>query len=59
MRVKAKCWLNYNGVWHMGGEVFEVDDKDMESVKDYVSCCEDITVAFPPNKPKKRGRPKK
>ena len=63
MKVKAKHWLNYNGVWHKGGETFEVDNVD--EVKDYVVAdSEYVSEIFPPDKdeaeqPKRRGRPKK
>ena len=58
MRVVAKCWLNYDGVWHKGGEEFEV--RDYAEVKDYAEPAEPA-ADFPKvylNTPK-RGRPKK
>lgn len=62
MKVKAKHWLNYNGVWYKGGEEFEVED--IEQVKDYVDPVEFVSDVFPPDEvpneaPKRRGRPKK
>ena len=56
MKVIAKHWLNYNGVWHKGGEEFEVDD--FETVKEYADLAEETSEIFPPE-PKRRGRPKK
>lgn len=57
MKVRAKHWLNYNGVWHKGGEEFEVDN--FEQVKDYAEPVQFESAVFPPEEPKKRGRPKK
>ena len=71
MKVKAKHWLNYNGVWHKGGETFEVDSFDevkghAEKVNEEVQETGNtyISEIFPPvdepvEQPKKRGRPKK
>lgn len=56
MKVIAKCWLNHNGVWHRGGEEFEVED--FEAVKDFAEPTEEVSEIFPPE-PKRRGRPKK
>ena len=59
MRVRAKCWINYNGVWHKGGEEFEV--ADCEEVKEYAIPLVDtpqIRVADMKDTPK-RGRTKK
>ena len=62
MKVIARHWLNYNGVWHKAGEEFEVDD--FEAVKEYVDVRprtggeEFVSEVFPPE-PKKRGRAKK
>lgn len=60
MKVVAKHWLNYNGVWHKGGEEFEVENFD--EVKEYADAKEFVSDVFPPeDKPveKRRGRPKK
>ena len=71
MKVRAKHWLNYNGVWYKGGEIFEADD--FNEVKEHADKLEDetesvnesyISEIFPPadepaDQPKKRGRPKK
>lgn len=63
MKVTAKCWLNYNGVWHKGGESFDVDN--IEEIKDYVTVnSEYVSEIFPSDEPvveppKRRGRPKK
>lgn len=71
MKVIAKHWLNYNGVWHKGGDAFDVDD--FEDVKEHAEKAEEetdkvdetyVSNIFPPadepaEQPKKRGRPKK
>ena len=68
MKVKAKHWLNYNGVWHRAGETFEVEDFD--TVKDHAEKVGEakeevkeqyVSEIFPPveEQPKRRGRPKK
>ena len=62
MRVKAKCWVNYNGVWHKGGEIFNVESE--EEVKGLVVVSDDfVSDIFPPEEtveePKRRGRPRK
>jgi hypothetical protein len=58
MRVVAKCWVNYDGVWHKGGEEFDV--KDFAEVKDYADPAEP-SEDFPKVRltEKKRGRPRK
>lgn len=63
MKVVAKHWLNYNGVWYKGGDEFEVDD--FETVKEYADMKRDsfVSEVFPPEKESteqpKRGRKKK
>ena len=62
MKVKAKYWLNYNGVWHRAGETFEVDNYD--EVKNHAEEVKEqyVSEIFPPDtteQPKRRGRPKK
>jgi len=65
MRVKAKHWLNYNGVWHKGGDTFEADNFDeikehVEKVEETVDETPYVSEIFPPvEQPKRRGRPKK
>lgn len=58
MKVMAKHWLNYNGVWHKGGDVFEVED--FEQVKEFAEPAGEVfeSEVFPPE-PKRRGRQKK
>lgn len=58
MKAIAKHWLNYNGVWHAGGEEFEVEN--FEDVKEYADMKTDefVSDVFPPETPK-RGRKKK
>ena len=65
MKVIAKHWLNYSGVWHKGGEIFDADD--YEAVKDYVTPVREgfVSEVFPPDEekpaetPRRRGRPRK
>lgn len=66
MKVIAKHWVNYNGVWHKSGDEFEVND--FEAVKDFAvkgpqeaaQREEYVSEVFPPvEQPKRRGRPKK
>ena len=57
MKVRAKCWINYNGVWHKGGEEFEV--ADIEEVKDYVIPLFDTPQVRLTDAAPKRGRPRK
>lgn len=65
MKVTAKCWLNYNGVWYKGGDTFEADDFDeikehVEKVEETVEETQYVSEIFPPNEqPKRRGRSKK
>lgn len=68
--VKANCWLNYNGVWHRCGELFDVEETDKDAlVRDELVTVVDgyVSKVFPPveedaptgsDKPK-RGRRKK
>ena len=59
MKVKAKHWLNYNGVWHKGGDEFEIPDEDFKEISEYVKVGEYVSAIFPPEEPKKRvGRPR-
>ena len=69
MKVTAKHWLNYNGVWYKGGDTFEADDFDEikehaekveEAVEETVEETQYVSEIFPPvEQPKRRGRPKK
>lgn len=67
VKVRAKSWLNHNGVWHSGGEIFEIDEKETEAMSEHVEVLGTfVSDVFPPEqeqeeKPvqKKRGRPKK
>lgn len=60
MKVIAKHWVNYNGVWHRGGEEFEVEDFD--EVKEYADAKSDdyVSAVFPPEtvaeEPKKKRK---
>ena len=58
MKAKAKHWVNYNGVWHRMGEVFDIEDKDAEEMKRYAEVSDgkpDVTEA-PEEEPAKRAR---
>lgn len=67
LKVRANHWINYNGSWHPGGEIFEIEDKDKDAVSEYVTVIGAfVSDIFPPEasepeepKPKRRGRPKK
>ena len=41
MKVKAKNHINYNGKWVTGGDVFEIADKDLDKVAEYVDVLKD------------------
>jgi len=60
MQVKAKCNLNIDGKWHMGGEVFEVESTD--GIAEYVEEIGYVSEVFPPEpaeKPKRSTRSRK
>jgi hypothetical protein len=58
MKVKAKHNFNHNGVYHFGGEVFDVEDTS--EIEDYVEPLRYVSSVFPPDEtPKRRGRPRK
>ena len=68
MRVRAKHWLNHGGIWHQGGDEFEVSAAEAEQMKDMVTIVDaSYRVPEPEAKaeektetPKKRGgRPRK
>lgn len=65
MKVIAKHWINYNGVWHRHGEIFDVEDFDtvrghVEKVDEAKEEATYVSEIFPPEEqPKRRGRPKK
>lgn len=41
MKAKAKHWVNYNGVWHMTGEEFQIDNADAAEMKLYADLVEE------------------
>lgn len=51
MKVRAKHWLNYNGVWHKAGEIFDVDNFD--EVREYAVQVGYVSDVFPPDEPEK------
>jgi len=62
MQVKAKCNINIDGIWHFGGEIFEVESTD--GITEYVEEVGYVSEIFPPEKPEEpvkkstRGRKK-
>lgn len=70
MKVKAKNNIKYNGKWVNSGDMFDVAEKDLESIAEYVddltnkSNGEFVSEIFPSTEyvakePPKRGRRKK
>lgn len=63
MKVKAKHWLKYDGVWHPGGEIFEIAATDEKMLNGMIELAEE--PIWPEEKPAeeiekpKRGRKKK
>jgi len=64
MKVRAKHWLKYDGVWHKGGETFEIPTTDAKELEGMIEIAE-TPVLEPELKveaeetaeaPKKRGR---
>ena len=63
MKVKANCRINYNGDWHVYGDVFEMDNASASSLGDAVTEIKEATVidntsAFI-EETRRRGRRKK
>ena len=63
MKVKANCRINYNGDWHVYGDVFEMDNASASALGDAVAEIKEATVidntsTFVEETPK-RGRRKK
>ena len=61
MKVRAKHNIKFNGVWHKGGEVFEISTVDAETLNGMIDIAETPVheEAAPEQPQKKRGRPKK
>lgn len=72
MKVRAKHWINYNGVWHKGGDKFDIEDSEILDGVEFIEAEQDeqaekpveaefTSEIFPPEEetPKKRGRPRK
>ena len=58
--VRAKCNLNFDGKWHMGGEIFDVESTD--GFAEYVEEIGFVSEVFPPEpkeEPKKTTRSRK
>lgn len=63
MKVKANCRINYNGNWHVYGDVFEMDNSSAYALGEAVTEIKEATVidntsVFVEEAPK-RGRRKK
>lgn len=63
MKVKANCRINYNGDWHVYGDVFEMDNASASALGEAVTEIKEATVtdntsAFIEETPR-RGRRKK
>lgn len=63
MKVKANCRINYNGDWHVCGDVFEMDNTSASSLGEAVTEIKEATVinnasAFI-EETRRRGRRKK
>lgn len=60
MKVKAKHWLNFDGVWHRAGETFEISTADAGRISEHIETAETpVTDEVETEMPKKRGRPKR
>lgn len=60
MRVKARHNINLSGVWHRGGDVFEISTTDAEVLGDMIEIAETPVAEVPEAEaPKKRTRAKK
>lgn len=70
MKVKAKNNIKYNGSWVNSGDVFDVAEKDLESIAEYIDVLKNkndgefVSEIFPSTEdvekePPKRGRRKK
>lgn len=63
MKVKANCRINYNGDWHVYGDVFEMDNASASALGEAVTEIKEATVidntsAFI-EETRRRGRRKK
>lgn len=59
MKVKAKCWVNHNGIWQEPGTVFEADAGVAETLKDLAEVVEAPQVPAPEEKSEKKKRTRK
>lgn len=44
MKVKANCRINYNGDWHVYGDVFEMDNASASDLGEAVTEIKEATV---------------
>lgn len=44
MKVKANCRINYNGDWHVCGDVFEIDNASALALGEAVTEIKEATV---------------
>ena len=69
MKLKAKHWIKYQGEWHKAGDVFRINEGDVEEMKAYgevIVEAEDKTEEAPDEAPEdaqeepvRRGRRRK
>ena len=68
MRVRAKHWLKYDGIWHQGGDEFEIPAEDAKELEGMIEIADaTVSVSEPEDKAeekaeqpqKKRGRKSK
>lgn len=63
MKVKANCRINYNGDWHVCGDVFEMDNASASSLGEAVTEIKEATVTDNTSafieETRRRGRRKK
>lgn len=63
MKVKANCRINYNGDWHVCGDVFEIDNASAFALGEAVTEIKEATVVDNTSafieETRRRGRRKK
>ena len=65
MKVKAKNHINYNGKWITGGDVFNIADKDLNAIAEYVDVVKEeaaddfVSEIFVNKEEKKDEQPKR
>lgn len=51
MKVKAKHWVKYGGVWHGAGDVFAIDDADAQEMVQYAEAIDEQPMAAATTEP--------